>query len=85
LEAPFVNLMAPFVISDWLFVVLSAPFVKIITPFVNLKVVFVIMVLPEVKFLYVREVRQSLPLPVYTGCCCVRQCNEPKPKTKSTA
>jgi hypothetical protein len=78
LEALFVNLMMPFVILDRSFVVLMMPFV-------NLRVVFVIMVLSEVKFLFVRRVRQNLPLPLHTGCCCVRQCNEPKPQTRSTA
>jgi hypothetical protein len=92
LEALFVNLMMPFVILDRSFVVLMMPFVildrsfvVLMMPFVNLRVVFVIMVLSEVKFLFVRRVRQNLPLPLHTGCCCVRQCNEPKPQTRSTA
>jgi hypothetical protein len=80
-----VILDGPFVNSPGSFVVLSAPFVKMITPFVKSGPVFVKMMPSRVKFSFTPGVLKSPPLPIYTGCCCVRQCSEPKPQTKSTA
>ena len=42
-------------------------------------------VLTGITFLPKKFPKQKYNFAFHTGCCCVRQCSEPKPQTKSTA